>query len=252
MAMTPDTPSFNLSLDALMGKTSLKDELPWTEDEDGIIQTVSVCCPLPWISCLVYGVKRSVLSRAFGVPNAGAQDQALTTIRSESTDAQYIAHPPRPLSTTFPPGTLPPPGAIDELTSQLIALESQAPKRKWRHGWTATRERIFTIARRESMRAVGGHRRLPSESRILTSTNNTASATNNAGSLAPLNVDASSAGTPTLSNGGDFGEAPPTVRPKLSVLGGNVSRQQHSMDSLYGDAEPQTFEEALRWVVWQS
>ena len=40
------------------------------------------------------------------------------------------------------------------------------------------------------------------------------------------------------------------VRPKLSVLGGaKMNRQQHSMDSLFGEEEPQTFSEALRWVV---
>ena len=40
------------------------------------------------------------------------------------------------------------------------------------------------------------------------------------------------------------------VRPKLTVLGSmTMSRQQHSMDSLYGDEEPKGFSEALRWVA---
>ena len=42
---------------------------------------------------------------------------------------------------------------------------------------------------------------------------------------------------------------PRPIRPKLRVLGGaKMSRQQHSMDSLYGDAEVGTMSEALRWV----
>ena len=55
-------------------------------------------------------------------------------------------------------------------------------------------------------------------------------------------------------NRGDVGrrEVPPPVearpvRPKLRVLGGaKMSRQQHSMDSLYGDQEVGTMSEALR------
>ena len=39
----------------------------------------------------------------------------------------------------------------------------------------------------------------------------------------------------------------PPLRSKITVLGGSqMSRQQHSMDSLYGDDEPKGFSETLR------
>ena len=116
-------------------------------------------------------------------------------------------HPPRSVSTAYPPGTLPPPHALDEITTQLVA----AP---WRHSWKATRQRLFDVARKESMSAVGGHKRDKSESMV----------------IAPMMM-------------------PPPARPKLSMSGSTtMSRQQHSMDLLFADEEPKGFGETLRWV----
>lgn len=80
---------------------------------------------------------------------------------------------------------------------------------KWRHNWATTRARLFRIARLESREAVGGHRRDNSESFV------------------PV-------------------PAAKLTRPKLVVLGGQgMSRQQHSMDSIFGDEAP-SISEALR------
>ncbi|KAK4689218.1 hypothetical protein P7C73_g875, partial [Tremellales sp. Uapishka_1] len=75
-----------------------------------------------------------------------------------------LTRPFRPLSTSFPPGTLPPPVALDELTNQVLAhpfRASGSPIRpsssptsgeteKWPHGWSATRLKLVEIALRES------------------------------------------------------------------------------------------------------
>ncbi|KAK8845508.1 hypothetical protein IAR55_006221 [Kwoniella newhampshirensis] len=200
LVMTPDTPSFESSpLDSILpsskrvfaeeGMEKIKDG-EWTEDEDGLLQS-------------------------------------------------YLAHPPRPLRTSYPPGTLPPSGALDEITAQIINVEARKSSfspsvsltslddddvhavrcvSAWRHSLKATRQRLFTIARRESMESTGGHRRVPSDS------------------IVPSNLP---------------GGAPQAVmkaqRPRLAVLGGSkMDRRQHSMDSLYGDEEPRAFSETLR------
>ncbi|WWD22461.1 hypothetical protein CI109_106952 [Kwoniella shandongensis] len=203
LVMTPDTPSFELSpLDIVLSGSGVKrvfgeersdkaSDVDWSEDEDGLLQS-------------------------------------------------YLAHPPRPLRTSYPPGTLPPPGALDEITTQIITVEARKPSiastsddldeddqgiaslriSSWRHSWNATRQRLFTIARRESMESIGGHRRLPSDSIVPTDL--------------PLP-----------------GAAPQAVmksqRPRLAVLGGSkMNRQQHSMDNLYGEEQPPAFSETLR------
>ncbi|WVR03533.1 hypothetical protein IAU60_000525 [Kwoniella sp. DSM 27419] len=207
MVMTPDTPSFDLPpFDLSLGGKGPKaissgihpgEDLEWTEDEDGLLQS-------------------------------------------------YLAHPPRALRHSYPPGTLPPPGALDEITTQLITTEMRrsppaAHARSstfflgssndsdsdntpigfpsaWRHSWDATRQRLFTVARKESMESTGGHRRKISDSIIP--------------SLAQLPVE-------------DVKMR--ASRPRLAVLGGqSMNRQQHSMDSLYGDEQPQEISETLR------
>nr|XP_018266804.1 uncharacterized protein I303_00782 [Kwoniella dejecticola CBS 10117]OBR88962.1 hypothetical protein I303_00782 [Kwoniella dejecticola CBS 10117] len=190
MVMTPDTPSFDMKpLEIVLGEKKCiepvvrEPEGAWTEEEDGLLQS-------------------------------------------------YLAHPPRALRNAYPPGTLPPPSAIDEITTHLITSEipstsssdsDSTPKctiavsSGWRHSWTSTRQRLFDLARKESMDAIGGHRRKISDSII-----------------------------PPQEDKVDAVMKP--QRPRLAVLGGGqkMNRQQHSMDSLYGDEKPQTFQEALR------
>ncbi|OCF36175.1 hypothetical protein I316_02047 [Kwoniella heveanensis BCC8398] len=213
MVMTPDTPSFELAPLEIMlsGKKSLEDirsqegsvreeDVAWTEDEEGLLQS-------------------------------------------------YLAHPPRALRTAYPPGTLPPPGALDEITTQLISHETHkspplstmyrseymssssssgsditpvGPTTSWRHSWSSTRQKLFNLARKESMESTGGHRRKESDSMIP--------------SMSQLQ----------LQEPAEDAKMKPT-RPRVAVLGGQkMNRQQHSMDSLYGDEQPQTFSEALR------
>ncbi|WVF66143.1 hypothetical protein IAT40_000883 [Kwoniella sp. CBS 6097] len=212
MVMTPDTPSFELPPLEIMlsGKKSLEDvrrqdgsgceeDIEWTEDEEGLLQS-------------------------------------------------YLAHPPRALRNAYPPGTLPPSGALDEITTQLIAHEARksppistthrseylsssssgsdftpiAPITSWRHSWASTRQKLFNLARKESMESTGGHRRKESDSMIP--------------SISQIQVQEPA----------EDAKMKPT-RPRLAVLGGQkMNRQQHSMDSLYGDEQPQTFSEALR------
>ncbi|CAD6571711.1 MAG: hypothetical protein TREMPRED_000356 [Tremellales sp. Tagirdzhanova-0007] len=129
----------------------------------------------------------------------------------------YLMHPPHQLRTSYPPGSLPPPNALDEITTQILAMSRPSPSAAssststaWKHSWESTRARLFGIARAESMSAIGGHKRDKSES--LT--------------IIPI---------------------PASMQPKLSVLGGaSMNRQQHSMDSLYGEENSQGFSETLR------
>ncbi|WVQ62565.1 uncharacterized protein L199_000707 [Kwoniella botswanensis] len=210
MVMTPDTPSFDMKpLEIVLGEKQV-DQEEWTEEEDGLLQS-------------------------------------------------YLAHPPRALRTAYPPGTLPPPSALDEITTHLINSETRkspsidndgftfsasasaagvnlsvnedmtptgiVPQSgmRWKHTWHSTRQRLFNLARKESMESIGGHRRQESDSII------------------PL---------PSQEERGDAVMKP--QRPRLAVLcatgsgGQKMNRQQHSMDSLYGDEKPQTFQEALR------
>ncbi|WVW81920.1 hypothetical protein I302_103923 [Kwoniella bestiolae CBS 10118] len=204
MVMTPDTPSFDMKpLEIVLGEKEAAQE-DWSEEEDGLLQS-------------------------------------------------YLAHPPRALRTAYPPGTLPPPSALDEITTHLINSETRKSpsidnngftfsttsntklvneditptgiipsSAKWKHSWQSTRQRLFDLARKESMHSIGGHRRQESDSII------------------PLPAEEK----------GDAVMKP--QRPRLAVLcaigsgGQKMNRQQHSMDSLYGDEKPQTFQEALR------
>ena len=61
------------------------------------------------------------------------------------TDTKILLHPYRPLSAPYPPGELPPPDVIDELTTQVLGYAS-----KWPHSWDATRKRLFDLALEES------------------------------------------------------------------------------------------------------
>ncbi|WVQ80276.1 hypothetical protein IAT38_002381 [Cryptococcus sp. DSM 104549] len=195
LVMTPDTATFDLSpLEVVLSGAKrpfggegleFSEDLAWTDYEDGLLQS-------------------------------------------------YLAHPPRALATSYPPGTLPPPGALDEITSQLIDAQArksspvESPESEdpsiialptWRHSWKATRQRLFTIARLESIESTGGHRRQKSDS------------------IVPP----------------EAGDAVMTSeKPKWMALGavdGGFSmnrRQNNSMDSLYGDSKPDGFSEALR------
>nr|XP_031861629.1 uncharacterized protein CI109_002859 [Kwoniella shandongensis]KAA5528701.1 hypothetical protein CI109_002859 [Kwoniella shandongensis] len=74
-----------------------------------------------------------------------------------------LIHPFRPISTHYPPGELPPPNVIDELTNQIInyAFRGNQSERQssptsdcsndgWTHSWDATRKKLFDTALAES------------------------------------------------------------------------------------------------------
>ncbi|WRT63731.1 uncharacterized protein IL334_000654 [Kwoniella shivajii] len=218
MVMTPDTPSFDLNpMEIILGDKQspghiIEDnESEWTEEEQGVLQS-------------------------------------------------YLAHPPRALRTAYPPGTLPPPDALDEITNHLINSETRKSPTttrnqlglgttsyngsenlngdgvdtsngkvtlKWKHSWNETRQKLFNLARQESMESIGGHRRKESDSII------------------PSAKELFDMEQQRQQERNDAVMKP--QRPRLAVLGGQkMNRQQHSMDNLYGDEKPQTFQEALR------
>ncbi|KAK8853342.1 hypothetical protein IAR55_004046 [Kwoniella newhampshirensis] len=83
----------------------------------------------------------------------------------EETDViqSTLIHPFRPISTHYPPGELPPPNVIDELTNQIIKYAfrrhhserqfsptSDCSDEGWTHSWDATRKKLFDTALVES------------------------------------------------------------------------------------------------------
>jgi hypothetical protein len=248
MVMTPDTPTFDipsLELPSLAGCKRERSpsagpedfDVDWTEYEDGLLQSVSEASTL---------ANRSDLVQLLSSVHASRRDPA-----HASFAPQYLLAP----SAAYPPGTLPPADALDHLTTQILyrvsrktsltSLSSTSSSSSdetvtsdlsfsqdndndadadaddadtdtdtgsWRHSWSATRRRLFDIARLESREAVGGHQRDESEA------------------LVPIPIPLQRR----------------LQRPKLAVLGGQgMSRQQHSMDSLYGEEE-QSISEAVR------
>lgn len=140
---------------------------------------------------------------------------------------QYLSHPPRPLKNAYPPDSLPPPVAIEEIALQLL-LHPQWPAS---HGLVATRARVLELARKN----VTEYHQGPKREYVPIMPAAAATAAGRAGSALAMG--------PAL--------AKRAMRPKLTVgaagpgsLG--MNRQADSMDSLYGDAEPGTFSEALR------
>jgi hypothetical protein len=102
--------------------------------------------------------------------------------------------------------------SVDDDTETETDSNTDADTGSWRHSWSATRRRLFDIARLESREAVGGHQRDESEAFV------------------PISIS----------------QQRRLQRPKLAVLGGQgMSRQQHSMDSIYGEEE-QSITEAVR------
>ncbi|OXG30215.1 hypothetical protein C367_01890 [Cryptococcus neoformans Ze90-1] len=137
----------------------------------------------------------------------------------------FLLCPPRPLNIAYPPSALPPPAALDEITSQVLETQSRkdlptssrSPKSFWHHTWKSTRQRLFLIARRESMSAIGGHRRQKSDSVI------------------PAVKKQENA---KLKDG---------KRSLIDLKAGRVGRHQNdSMDSLFGNEQPGELSETLR------
>ncbi|ADV24960.1 hypothetical protein I305_02283 [Cryptococcus gattii E566] len=137
----------------------------------------------------------------------------------------FLIHPPHPLNIAYPPSALPPPAALDKITSQVIESQSRkdlpssasSPKSFWHHTWRSTRQRLFLIARQESMSAIGGHRRQKSDSVI---------------------PAVKKEETAKLKEG---------KRSLNDLKGGRVGRHQNdSMDSLFGNEQPGELSETLR------
>lgn len=190
MVMTPDTPSFDIPpFDSTLAgpdSTECGESKSWTEEEDTLILSVSPQSPL--------------------------------SPSMKTHPPQYLSHPPRPIRTAYPPGSLPPPNAIDELTSLILTSPAWPSHRSF----STTRSRIFDLARKTSAQVLGGPRKREIKEGI--------------------NMN-----TGFICNGGRLGKL---QRPKLTVLGSaNTNRQQHSMDSLYGDSEPGAISEALRYIL---
>ena len=71
------------------------------------------------------------------------------------TRSQTLIHPYRPISVQYPPGELPPPNAIDELTGQILTYAFRSSSNDhghggWNHDWDATRRKLFELALAES------------------------------------------------------------------------------------------------------
>lgn len=97
--------------------------------------------------------------------------QAEWTEHQDSLLLSFLQKPLFPLSTAFPPSTLPPSSALDEITSQILHFHrppsSTAPQTSkhsrtrslsaapWVHSFAETRARLFDLARKE---AIGGAR----------------------------------------------------------------------------------------------
>ncbi|ORX34728.1 hypothetical protein BD324DRAFT_652987 [Kockovaella imperatae] len=164
--------------------------------------------------------------------------------------ASYLNHPPRPLRNVYPPNSLPPPAALDELTTQLSNLSTWSSSRTWR----STRSRFLDIAQKNSASFYAGSRKRQSCENRASARELFVSPLGN-GNLDVTPVPMSKGGMDITPMSRDPEEVirqvppiePRAVRSKLRVLGGaKMSRQQHSMDSLYGDAEVGTMSETLR------
>lgn len=107
-------------------------------------------------------------------------------VLNRTHSCQTLLHPFRPLSTPYPPGELPPPSVLDELTHQIVkyAYRPSPVKRSsrtklppkprphedgWTHTWNATRRKLFRLALAESQHAHGlaaEDRKLPRHERL--------------------------------------------------------------------------------------
>ncbi|ORX39405.1 hypothetical protein BD324DRAFT_649480 [Kockovaella imperatae] len=112
-----------------------------------------------------------------------AVDEPVWTSEELDTVQSTLVHPFRPLSQSFPPGDLPPPHVIDELTNQILAYAFRTSPTKrasgesenttdfrtegWTHSWEATRKKMFDIALSESKGEIIP-RRTAKETRTLT------------------------------------------------------------------------------------
>lgn len=113
------------------------------------------------------------------------EEAAKWTEEDVDTIQAALLHPFRPLSAPFPPGELPPPSVLDELTHQIVKYayrpspvkrgrSKQPPKPRphedgWTHSWDATRRKLFRVALTESQSAHGmdaEDRKLPRVERV--------------------------------------------------------------------------------------
>ncbi|WVN91013.1 uncharacterized protein L203_106259 [Cryptococcus depauperatus CBS 7841] len=158
---------------------------------------------------MVLGTKRP-----FDIEKNDACQEEEWTDNEDGLLQGYLVHPPYPLDVKYVPFTLPPPAALDEITTQVFQNRSRnrsptsPTKRAWKHSWKATRQRLFQIARAESLAAVGGHRRRKSDSVV---------------------------------------PAPGQLEKKGQHSGPRLNKHLNdSMDSLFGDEQPGRFSETLR------
>lgn len=177
MAITPDTPSLDLSPMPMTLSPAEDISHGWSDQDDDLLLSVRI--------------------RSFAAPST-----------PRMLIWQYLSNPPRPLRHAFPPESLPPPEALDEITAQIVS----SPDWPLDRSASLTRARLLELARKRVADYQTGRKR------------------------DPLVVLPDS----------KAGMAKKPVRPRLGQASFGMSRQQHSMDSLYGDNEAGTFSEALR------
>ena len=217
MVMTPDTPCFGHDLSSLCdedGKNGY--DMPFSEGEDELMRSVSgvfrLSCPFGDLSLAPVWRLGAWLFRLCSSQLEPSLEGKERNLR------QYLSHPPRPLRHNYPPHSLPPPEALEELLLQ-IRISPQWPNN---HSSMQTRARLLELARQRVAEYQSGPKR------------------------APKAVYPMLSSRPSLSGSGQQRGQWAFMNNARTSGGFGMSRQGNSMDSLYGDTEPATFSEALR------
>ncbi|WVW86334.1 hypothetical protein I302_108378 [Kwoniella bestiolae CBS 10118] len=178
MPMTKMRPSMHLALPPRIAMTR-------TDSDDSAPSTPGPHTPLPYesngyfsaplVSCESMNLDEA---SSVGVGSKRSRDEEDERfVEPEWTEEEIdviqstLIHPFRPISTSYPPGELPPPKVLDELTNQVLnyafrhscsssspvepSSSSPEPEKKWSHSWDATHKKLFEIALNESKSAFG-------------------------------------------------------------------------------------------------
>ncbi|ORY25442.1 hypothetical protein BCR39DRAFT_286940 [Naematelia encephala] len=91
------------------------------------------------------------------------EDEGAWTLEEEETIRATLMHPFRPISTPYPPGSLPPAQVLDELANQILTyalrpthgspssrMQNTSGISGWLRSFDATRARLFAVALAES------------------------------------------------------------------------------------------------------
>lgn len=222
----PDLPTLSFSAMQSAMSEDVHTPLPGTPiplEQDPLMMTPGI--PAVELAANLAKTKRSLDDDASGSTESLDFEHEKWTDDEDGLLQGFLLRPPRRLNIAYPPSALPPPAALDEITSQVIESQSRkdpssssrSPKSFWHHTWRSTRQRLFLIARRESMSAIGGHRRQKSDSVI-----------------------------PAVKRQENI-KLKEGKESLIALKGGRVGRHQNdSMDSLFGNEQPGKLSEALR------